>query len=82
MTDVEWIAQVRKYAAHFGEYTFSQQERQRMGKFVRGDCLRTLHTARFKEHLTCNLVMTYNLMEEMEKGIVATVAAQLKGLNE
>lgn len=77
MTDIEWIAAVRDYALRFGAYNFSQEERQRMLPYVRGHFLKLLHNHRYMTHMSCNLVMTFDLLDEMERGMAMAIAAKL-----
>lgn len=77
MTDIEWIAAVRAYALQFGCYRFSEAERRRMLPYVRGDFFKLLHSNCFLGHMHCNIVMTYDLMAEMERGMVDAVTGTL-----
>ena len=77
MTDVEWIAAVRKYALDFGTYNFSVDERQRMLPYVTGDYLKLLHSYRYIKHMNCNLTMTFDLLNAMERGMVEAVTGAL-----
>lgn len=79
MNDQEWIAAVREYAAKFGCYRFSAAERERMQPFLRDRHAYLLQRSRFMRNFECNLVVTYELMDTMETGIVAAVAAKLTG---
>lgn len=77
MTDAEFIEAVRKFAPAVGCYSFNKEERQRIGRYVRGELLIYLHHHRFAPRIVCSLATTFNLMDEMEQGMAAAVAAKL-----
>lgn len=78
MTDVQWIEAVRKYVLEFGAYNFSQAERRRMLPYLTGNnFIDFLHAHRFIEHMSANITMTFDLLDEMERGMANAVAAKL-----
>lgn len=79
MTDLEWIAAVRKYAVEFGSYNFSPNECKRMVPYLVGTmCFPAVtHPAKFNLRLHASLTTVFDLMDEMERGMVDKVTASL-----
>lgn len=77
MIDQEWIETVRCKAAYGGSYIFDAEERKAMARYVQGAYLNHLHQYRFATTMRLNHAMVEDFLNEVEKGIAATVTAQL-----
>lgn len=80
LTDVEWIAAVRKYLLEFdGSYGFSLRERLRLKRFLTGTLLTTVYAAEWQGTWRVNFRLAHELLDAMEQGIVDAVTRKLTG---